>query len=140
MTNIDSGDAFEGFRRWQLTSVFGLGELPHFRVGLGLEVLRLDASYVDGERSQRVQAVYISQGLCRRCCLPEVILRCMEVCDTLHLVLAVDLANHLISVKCLDDPMSIFPCKRNLQISHQFGWHTCFVFCALELFNDSSYM
>lgn len=26
----------------------------------------LDASYVDGDRSQRVQAVYISQGLCRR--------------------------------------------------------------------------
>lgn len=55
------------------------GELPHFRVGLVLEVLRLDAFHVDGERSQRVQAVYISQGLCRSCCLPELILRCMEM-------------------------------------------------------------
>ncbi|CAM6108841.1 unnamed protein product [Calypogeia fissa] len=55
------------------------GELPHFRVGLVLEVLRLDTFFVDGDRSQRVQAVYISQGLCRRCCLPELILRCMEM-------------------------------------------------------------
>jgi hypothetical protein len=69
------------------------GELPHFRVGLVLEVLRLDAWYVDGERSQRVQAVYITQGLSRRCCLPELILRCMEVLHYPQLLLSLEVTD-----------------------------------------------
>jgi hypothetical protein len=72
------------------------GELPHFRVGLVLEVLRLDAWYVDGERSQHLQAVHITQGLCRRCCLPELILRCMEVLHCPHsppLLFALEVTN-----------------------------------------------
>ncbi|BBN06716.1 nuclear pore complex protein Nup107 [Marchantia polymorpha subsp. ruderalis] len=55
------------------------GELPHFRAGIVLEVLRLDAWYISGDGIQQVQAGYIVQGLCRRCCLPELILRSMQV-------------------------------------------------------------
>ncbi|KAG6549031.1 hypothetical protein Mapa_009474 [Marchantia paleacea] len=55
------------------------GELPHFRAGIVLEVLRLDAWYISGDGIQQVQAGYIVQGLCRRCCLPELVLRSMQV-------------------------------------------------------------
>ncbi|KAL3694255.1 hypothetical protein R1sor_007906 [Riccia sorocarpa] len=54
------------------------GELPHFRAGIVLELLRLDAFYATDGIGQ-VQASYIVQGLCRRCCLPELILRTMQV-------------------------------------------------------------
>ncbi|MCO5586181.1 hypothetical protein L7F22_040120 [Adiantum nelumboides] len=54
------------------------GEMLHFQPGLALEVFRLDAWYVDKE-GRRSPAVYITQGLCRRCCLPELILRCMQL-------------------------------------------------------------
>lgn len=54
------------------------GELDHFQVGLALEVSRLDAWFVDKD-DKRTPAVYITQGLCRRCCLPELILRCMQM-------------------------------------------------------------
>ncbi|KAH7283518.1 hypothetical protein KP509_34G010900 [Ceratopteris richardii] len=52
--------------------------MVHFQQGVSLEVFRLDAWYVNKEE-RRIQATYICQGLCRRCCIPEVILRCMQV-------------------------------------------------------------
>uniref|UniRef100_A0A2P2K3Y0 Uncharacterized protein n=1 Tax=Rhizophora mucronata TaxID=61149 RepID=A0A2P2K3Y0_RHIMU len=55
------------------------GELVRFQAGVTLEISRLDAWYVSADGSLEVPAPYIVQGLCRRCCLPEVILRCMQV-------------------------------------------------------------
>ncbi|XP_022146714.1 nuclear pore complex protein NUP107 [Momordica charantia] len=55
------------------------GELRGFQAGVTLEVLRLDARYSTEDGSLKAPAAYIVQGLCRRCCLPEVILRCMQV-------------------------------------------------------------
>ncbi|KAI5063312.1 hypothetical protein GOP47_0021859 [Adiantum capillus-veneris] len=54
------------------------GEMLHFQPGLSLEVFRLDAWYVDKD-GKRSPAIYITQGLCRRCCLPELMLRCMQL-------------------------------------------------------------
>ncbi|KAL0562213.1 hypothetical protein IC582_002665 [Cucumis melo] len=55
------------------------GELRGFQAGVTLEVLRLDALYSNEDGSLKDPAAYIVQGLCRWCCLPEVILRCMQV-------------------------------------------------------------
>ncbi|XP_023549300.1 nuclear pore complex protein NUP107 [Cucurbita pepo subsp. pepo] len=55
------------------------GELRGFQAGVTLEVLRLDAWCSNEDGSLECPAAYIVQGLCRRCCLPEVILRCMQV-------------------------------------------------------------
>eukprot|EP00250_Pteridium_aquilinum_P018743 c24191_g1_i1 orf=1363-4599(-) len=54
------------------------GEMVHFQPGLTFEVSRLDAWFVDKD-DMRSPAIYITQGLCRRCCLPELILRCMQM-------------------------------------------------------------
>lgn len=55
------------------------GELPRFQVGVTMEISRLDAWYSSAEGSLEGPATYIVQGLCRTCCIPEVILRCMQV-------------------------------------------------------------
>ncbi|KAI4355403.1 hypothetical protein L6164_004182 [Bauhinia variegata] len=55
------------------------GELPRFQPGVTMEISRLDAWYSDKDGSLECPATYIVKGLCRRCCLPEIILRCMQV-------------------------------------------------------------
>ncbi|XP_073219812.1 nuclear pore complex protein NUP107 isoform X2 [Cicer arietinum] len=55
------------------------GELPRFQAGVTMEISRLDAWYSDKDGRLEFPATYIVKGLCRRCCLPEVILRCMQV-------------------------------------------------------------
>ncbi|KAH9322537.1 hypothetical protein KI387_017176, partial [Taxus chinensis] len=55
------------------------GELEHFQVGVALEVFQLDAWYIEKEGSQEAPAKFIVQGICRRCCIPELILRCMQI-------------------------------------------------------------
>ena len=44
-----------------------------------MEISQLEAWYSDKDGSLMSPATYIVKGLCRRCCLPEVILRCMQV-------------------------------------------------------------
>ncbi|GMP40675.1 hypothetical protein CsSME_00011027 [Camellia sinensis var. sinensis] len=55
------------------------GELVRFQAGVTVEILRLDAWYSSKDGSPEGPATYIVRGLCRRCCIPEVILRCMQV-------------------------------------------------------------
>ncbi|KAJ6827274.1 vicilin-like seed storage protein [Iris pallida] len=55
------------------------GELNRFQTGVTMEISRLDAWYSDSDGSLESPATYIVRGLCRRCCLPEIILRCMQV-------------------------------------------------------------
>ncbi|KAK7341125.1 hypothetical protein VNO80_24050 [Phaseolus coccineus] len=54
------------------------GEPPRFQAGVTMEISRLDAWYSDKDGSLECPATYIVKGLCRRCCLPEVILLCMQ--------------------------------------------------------------
>uniref|UniRef100_A0A0A9EP24 Nuclear pore complex protein n=1 Tax=Arundo donax TaxID=35708 RepID=A0A0A9EP24_ARUDO len=54
------------------------GELNRFQPGVSMEISRLDAWYSDGNGSVESTAAYIIRGLCRRCCLPETILRSMQ--------------------------------------------------------------
>ncbi|XP_056692248.1 nuclear pore complex protein NUP107-like [Spinacia oleracea] len=58
------------------------GELSRFQAGVTMEISRLDAWYSNAEGSVKDQAAYIVRGLCRRCCLPELILRCIQVFTT----------------------------------------------------------
>lgn len=44
-----------------------------------MEISRLDAWYSSSDGSLEGPATYIVRGLCRRCCIPEVALRCMQV-------------------------------------------------------------
>ncbi|CAL5381152.1 unnamed protein product [Camellia sinensis] len=55
------------------------GELVRFQADVTMEVSRLDAWYSSKDGSLEGPATYIVWGLCRRCCIPEVILRCMQV-------------------------------------------------------------
>ncbi|XP_059456624.1 nuclear pore complex protein NUP107 isoform X1 [Corylus avellana] len=55
------------------------GELLRFQAGVTMEISRLDAWYSSRDGSLEGPATYIVRGLCRRCCLPEIILRCMQV-------------------------------------------------------------
>lgn len=50
-----------------------------FQAGVTMEISRIDAWYSDADGSLEGPATYILRGLCRRCCIPEVILRCMQV-------------------------------------------------------------
>ncbi|KAF5951308.1 hypothetical protein HYC85_009252 [Camellia sinensis] len=54
------------------------GELVRFQAGITMEISRLDAWYSSKDGSLEGPATYIVRGLCRRCCIPEVILRCMQ--------------------------------------------------------------
>ncbi|OVA11455.1 Nuclear pore protein 84/107 [Macleaya cordata] len=58
---------------------FKAGELNRFQAGVTMEISRLDAWYSTKEGLVEGPATYIVRGLCRRCCLPEIILRCMQV-------------------------------------------------------------
>lgn len=62
------------------TSIIHLpGELNRFQPGVRMEIFRLDAWYFK-EDVLISPANYIVKGLInRRCCLPEIILRCMQV-------------------------------------------------------------
>ncbi|KAJ8560909.1 hypothetical protein K7X08_027099 [Anisodus acutangulus] len=55
------------------------GELVRFQAGVTMEISRLDAWYSGSDGSIEGPATYIVHGLCRRCCIPEVVLRCMQV-------------------------------------------------------------
>ncbi|KAJ8441144.1 hypothetical protein Cgig2_006973 [Carnegiea gigantea] len=55
------------------------GELPRFQAGVTMEISRLDAWFSNAEGLLEDPATYIVRGLCRKCCLPELILRCMQV-------------------------------------------------------------
>lgn len=55
------------------------GELVRFQAGVTMEISRLDAWYSSSDGSLEGPATYIVHGLCRRCCIPEVALRCMQV-------------------------------------------------------------
>ncbi|KAL4313256.1 hypothetical protein GQ457_01G018110 [Hibiscus cannabinus] len=55
------------------------GELARFQAGVTLEISRLDAWFSSKDSTLEGPATYIVQGLCRRCCIPEIILRCMQV-------------------------------------------------------------
>ncbi|XP_047340938.1 nuclear pore complex protein NUP107 [Impatiens glandulifera] len=55
------------------------GELVRFQAGVTMEISRLDAWYSSKEAFLDGPATYILRGLCRRCCIPELILRCMQV-------------------------------------------------------------
>lgn len=55
------------------------GELPRFQAGVTMEISRLDAWYSSADGSLEGPATYIVRGLCRRCCVPEIVLRCMQV-------------------------------------------------------------
>lgn len=55
------------------------GELARFQAGVTMEISRLDAWYTSADGTLEGPATYIVRGLCRRCCLPEIILRCMQV-------------------------------------------------------------
>ncbi|KAK9066146.1 hypothetical protein SSX86_013467 [Deinandra increscens subsp. villosa] len=59
------------------------GELVGFQVGVTMEILRLDAWYCGTDGSLGSPATYILRGLCRRCCIPEMILRYMQVSASL---------------------------------------------------------
>ncbi|XP_043705825.1 nuclear pore complex protein NUP107 [Telopea speciosissima] len=64
------------------------GELVRFQSGVTMEISRLDAWYSNKDGSLEGPATHIVRGLCRRCCLPEVVLRCMQV--SISLVEALD--------------------------------------------------
>ncbi|KAI0493389.1 hypothetical protein KFK09_023505 [Dendrobium nobile] len=55
------------------------GELARFQAGVSLEISRMDAWYSDSDGSFQIPATYVVKGLCRKCCLPEIILRSMQV-------------------------------------------------------------
>ncbi|KAI8028130.1 Nuclear pore complex protein NUP107 [Camellia lanceoleosa] len=55
------------------------GELVRFQADVTMDISRLDAWYSSKDGSLEGPATYIVWGLCRRCCIPEVILRCMQV-------------------------------------------------------------
>ncbi|CAL5321768.1 unnamed protein product [Camellia sinensis] len=59
------------------------GELVRFQAGITMEISRLDAWYSSKDGSLEGPATYIVRGLCRRCCIPEVILRCMQISASL---------------------------------------------------------
>lgn len=59
------------------------GELSRFQPGVSMAISRLDAWYSDRSGSVESTAAYIIRGLCRRCCLPETILRSMQACIAL---------------------------------------------------------
>ncbi|KAF3335878.1 nuclear pore complex protein NUP107 [Carex littledalei] len=55
------------------------GELNQFQFGVAMEISRIDAWYSDDDHLAGPPATYVVRGLCRRCCIPETILRCMQV-------------------------------------------------------------
>ncbi|KAG6792237.1 hypothetical protein POTOM_001381 [Populus tomentosa] len=62
------------------------GELARFQAGVTMEISRLDAWYTSADGTLEGPATYIVRGLCRRCCLPEIILRCMQDSSQFHFI------------------------------------------------------
>lgn len=62
-----------------LLNLLNAGELARFQTGVTMEISLLDAWFSSKDGSLEGPATYIVRGLCRRCCIPEVILRCMQV-------------------------------------------------------------
>lgn len=48
-----------------------------------MDISRLDVWYSNNDGSLDEQATYIVHGLCRKCCIPEIFLRCMQVLNYL---------------------------------------------------------
>ncbi|XP_022715316.1 nuclear pore complex protein NUP107-like [Durio zibethinus] len=59
------------------------GELARFQAGLTMKISGLDAWFSSKDGCLEGPATYVVRGLCRRCCIPEVILRCMQVSASL---------------------------------------------------------
>ncbi|RAL46345.1 hypothetical protein DM860_015338 [Cuscuta australis] len=59
------------------------GEMLCFQAGVTMEISKLDAWYSRNDGAIGSPATYIVRGLCRRCCIPELILRCMQVSASL---------------------------------------------------------
>lgn len=78
------------------------GELARFQAGVTMEISRLDAWYTSADGTLEGPATYIVRGLCRRCCLPEIILRCMQV--------SVSLMESGNLPKCHDELMELVAC------------------------------
>lgn len=55
------------------------GELSRFQAGVTMDISRLDVWYSNNDGSLDGPATYIVHGLCRKCCVPEIFLRCMQV-------------------------------------------------------------
>ncbi|CAL5330799.1 unnamed protein product [Camellia sinensis] len=74
--------SYMAFSKWRCKHNAKPGrELVRFQAGVTMEISRLDAWYSSKDCSLEGRATYIMWGLCRRCCIPEVILRCMqEIC------------------------------------------------------------
>ncbi|GLJ31305.1 hypothetical protein SUGI_0628000 [Cryptomeria japonica] len=81
------------------------GELERFQVGVALEVFQLDAWY-DKEGSQEAPAKFIVLGICRRCCIPELILRCMHILVSLADLSDGVLENHTELIELIASPDS----------------------------------
>lgn len=78
------------------------GELARFQAGVTMEISRLDAWYTSADGTLEGPATYIVRGLCRRCCLPEIILRCMQV--------SVSLMESGYPPECHDELMELVAC------------------------------
>lgn len=64
---------------WVSNTHINAGELVRFQAGVTMEISRIDAWYSSKLGTLETPATYVVRGLCRRCCLPEVILRSMQV-------------------------------------------------------------
>ncbi|EPS66094.1 hypothetical protein M569_08683, partial [Genlisea aurea] len=76
---IGSNDLNDGGILASIMSAGIKGELPHFHAGVTTEICFLDAWYSCADGSLEGQATYVTRGLCRKCCIPEMVLRCMQV-------------------------------------------------------------
>lgn len=72
---------------------FFTGELVRFQAGVTLEISRIDVWYSNSHGDLEGPAAFILRGLCRRCCIPEVALRCMQVVIFLSLKMRESLSN-----------------------------------------------
>ena len=86
-----------------------------------MDISRLDAWYSSKDGSIEGPATYIVRGLCRRCCLPEVILWCMQVSLSLRIIsYSVCLLNYVILIQWIPCTIFVrvgfsfkFPCTSN---------------------------
>lgn len=78
-----------------------------------MDISRLDAWYSSKEGSLETPATYIVRGLCRRCCLPELVLRSMQVKPlvAMHTYVSVSAANS--SLPIIKVSTKIFAEKEN---------------------------
>lgn len=55
------------------------GELPRLPLGTALQVTHVDAWELVPPGPLRVQAPHVARSLCRRCCLPQLVLHCLQM-------------------------------------------------------------